>query len=92
MIRTEETERAKYPKGPVSKIFLRIGSARYAARAKRCSGPLQGQALWRPRPIRAERRDPDRNSQTMPVGLDMPGPVDKLRIIPINFRRGFVEL
>ena len=92
MTRTEGTGRARCPRGPVSKTCLRTGNARYAARAKRCSGPLQGQALWRLRPIRAERRDSDRNSQTMPVGLDMPGPVDKLRIIPINFRPGFFEL
>jgi rubredoxin len=58
MTRTEEIERARCPREPVSKTCLRIGNARFAVQARRCSDPWQGLDLWRLRPIRAERGGP----------------------------------
>jgi len=58
MIRTEGTERARCPRGLVSKIFLRIGSARFAERARRCSGLWPGPGLWRLKQGRVENLRP----------------------------------
>ena len=91
-ILTEGTGRERYPKEPVLKICMRIGSVQFAEQARKCSGPWLGLGLWRLRPSRVERPRPGQVSQRMRIRLDMPCAVNRLGIIPINLRPGFFEL
>jgi hypothetical protein len=56
--RTEGTGRERYPKEPVLKICLRIGSVQFAEQAKKCSDLWSGLGLWWLRPGRVESRRP----------------------------------